>query len=103
MVRIKDCPDVEIFDGSDGHDNTAYIDCIREHPDGFVAQAYKPFGADTTTIHRANCQEVSIPHEQNYTQGMFFMAFSQSLETLKNCAEGWEGKVVMCERCKPQT
>lgn len=103
MVRIKECPDVEIFDGSETHGNSAYMDCVKAHPDGFVAQGYKPFGADVTTIHRANCPEVSTSHEQNYTEGMYFMAFSQSLETLKNCAEGWEGKVVVCEKCKPQT
>lgn len=103
MVRIKECAGVDIFDGSENHGNTAYIDCVKKNPDGFVAQAYKPFGADVTTIHRASCPLVSTPHEQNYTQGMFFMAFSPSLEVLKHCAEGWEGKVEYCPECKPQT
>jgi hypothetical protein len=103
MVRIHDCSGVEIFDGSQTHGDTAYITHVQDNPDGYVAQAYKPDGADVTTLHRANCPEISTPHEQNYTQGMFFMAFSHSFEDLKSCAESWPGTVNYCPVCTPKS
>lgn len=101
MVHIHDCPDVEIFDGSQGHGNSAFVQRVQEHPDGFVAWAYKPYGADMTVLHRASCKEMNTPDQYNYTQGMYFMAFSSSLRALSACAETWQGKVERCMECHP--
>jgi hypothetical protein len=101
MVHINMCPGVEIFDGSEGHGNTAYIQRVHDHPEGFVAQADKPDGAGIITIHRADCPDVSVPHEQDYTQGTTFMAFALSLPVLQECVMTWPGRVEYCRKCHP--